>query len=114
MKKISYLFKRFLGMNFKEFFKTISLVHKKAKKSRVVVFFDMIICSFKYGAGYNDYYSFGMYDMNKEQRNTILTRGKNNKYVANLNLKSNWHYFDNKNEFNEMFNKYLKRKWLCH
>ena len=53
-----------------------------------------------------------MYDMNRKQRKTILTRGKNNSYVAMFNPKEYWHIFDNKNEFNEKFEKYLKRSWI--
>ena len=43
------------------------------------------------------------------QRKTMLTRGINNKFVKKLNEKEYWHLFNNKNEFDEMFNKYLKR-----
>lgn len=112
MKKIKYIVSRLTQMNYKKMKSTIDKVKKISNKNRVVIFIDMIYCAIKYGAGYTDYYSFGMYDLNKKQRETILTRTKNNYYVAKFNPKEYWHFFDNKNEFNEMFNKYLKRKWL--
>ena len=112
MKKIFYFLSRLFNMNFSNFFKTIKFVCKKTKKNYIFIFFDIIICSIIYGAGYTDYYSFGMYNLNSKQRRTILTRGINNKYVAQLNPKKYWHLFDNKNEFNVLFDKYLKRKWL--
>ena len=112
MKKLKYIITRLKDINYKKMFETAGLVHKINKKFKLFIFFDMIFCAFKYGAGYNDYYSFGMYDMKKNERNTILTRSKNNTLVAQLNPKDYWHYFDNKNEFNEMFSKYLKRDWF--
>ena len=112
MNKIKYIFSRLTEIDYKKMNKIIDKVVKISNKSKIIVFFDIIYCAIKYGAGYNDYYSFGMYNMNKKQRETILTRTKNNYYVAKFNPKDYWHYFDNKNEFNEIFNDYLKRKWL--
>lgn len=112
MKKTKYIFNRLFDMNYKLMHNTITKVKKVSNKLRIFIFFDMIYCAFKYGAGYTDYYAFGMYDLNRKQRNTILTRTKNNNYVARFNPKEYWHCFNNKNEFNEKFNKYLKRKWL--
>lgn len=112
MKKIKFIIARLTDMNYKKMHQTITKVKKVSNKFRIVIFFDMLYCAFKYGAGYTDYYAFGMYDLNKNQRETILTRTKNNNLVAKFNPKEYWHFFDNKNEFNEKFNCYLKRKWL--
>lgn len=112
MKKIKYIIGRIFGMNFKKMNTTIDKVNKLCDKSKISIFFDMIYCAFIYGAGYTDYYAFGMYNLNRKQRKTILTRTKNNSLVARFNPKEYWHYFDNKNEFNEKFDKYLKRKWI--
>lgn len=112
MKKLKYIIGRIFGMNFKKMNSTIDKVNKVSGKSKIIIFFDMLYCAFIFGAGYTDYYAFGMYDLNRKQRKTILTRTKNNNLVAKFNPKEYWHYFDNKNEFNEKFNKYLKRKWI--
>ena len=112
MNKIKYLFNRIKGMDYKSFFNTIDEEAKTHHANKLYLFFDIIWCGIKYQAGYNDYRCFGFYSLNGKQRKTYLTRGKNNKYVALLNDKSKWHIFDNKNEFNELFNKYLKRKWI--
>lgn len=109
---MKYIISRIFNMNFKRFFKTIKRVHEISGKNRIHLFFDIIICAFKYKSGYVDYLSFGFYDLNRKQRKTYLTRGYNNKFVAMFNQKDKWHLFDNKNEFNEIFNKYLHRKWL--
>ena len=66
-------------------FKQINVVHERSNKNRVLIFFDMIICGFKYEAGYMDYMLFEMYNLNSKQRKTIMTRGKNNKLIKNNN-----------------------------
>ena len=112
MKKIKYMFKLINKNTYKRLKNKINKVHEIYKRPKILIFFDMLWCMLIYQAGYTDYYSFGMYNMNHKQRKTILTRGKNNSYVAKFNNKEYWHLFDNKNEFNEKYNKYLKRDWI--
>ena len=112
MKKVKYLIKRIFKMNFKQMFDTINRMHKKTKKSKIWLFFSVIYCGLKHGAGYVDYEYYKMYDLTEKQRKTIMTRGRSNHYVALLNPKEYWHLFDNKNEFNEKFKKYLNREWM--
>ena len=112
MKKIKYLITRINKDTFKKLKIKIEEVQSINHKNKLIILIDMLLCSILYGAGYTDYYAFAMYDMNKEERKTILTRGKNNTYVAMFNKKEDWHIFDNKNEFNEKYNKYLKRDWM--
>ena len=112
MGKIKYIFKRIFKMNFKNFFQTINDVHKKCGKSRIFIFFDCIICGFKYQAGYMDYQLFEMYKMNAKERATIVTRGKNNDMIKKYNDFNYTKYFRNKGLFNEKFDKYLNRKWM--
>lgn len=112
MKKIKYMFKLINKNTYKRLKNKINNVYEIYKRPKILIFFDMLWCMLIYQAGYTDYYSFGMYNMNHKQRKTILTRGKNNSYVAKFNNKEYWHIFDNKNEFNERYNKYLKRDWI--
>lgn len=112
MKKFKYLFKRICEMHFKDMFKTAKRVAKANKACFIVVLFDIIYCGLKYMAGYVDYEVFGFYNLNKSQRETIITRGINNKFVTALNNKNFVDLLDNKLLFNEKFNKYLKREWI--
>ncbi len=112
MKKMKYIFQRIFHMDFKKMFQVINKIHNKTNKSKIVLFFDIVYCGFKYQAGYMDYDLFAMYDLNKEERKTILTRGKNNSYVKRLNPKEYWHIFDNKDEFNQIFQQYLNREYF--
>lgn len=110
--KLKYVLKRIFGLNYKSFFETINKVSKKTKRLKIVVFFDIIYCAFKYQAGYMDYALFEMYTMNKKERRTIVTRGINNSFIKFFNDPKFNEYFRNKIKFNQTFNEYLNRDWL--
>ena len=112
MSRIIYLFKRIIKLDYKNMFKIAKSISKKAKKNLFAILFDMIYCGIFYQAGYYDYQEFEFYSLNKNERKTYLTRGKNNEIVRLFNDKSYFHKFENKTEFNKIFNKYLKREWL--
>ena len=112
MKKIKYYFKRLFGMSFKNMFKTINKIHKRSKKSRIVIFFDMIYCSYKYLAGYTDYFLFYFEELNNKQRKTYITRGVSTNYIKYLNDVSYYKYFRDKILFNETFKEFLHRDYL--
>ena len=109
---MNYIVKRILNMNYKNFFIEINVVHKESKKPRIFIFFDMINCGFKYKAGYIDYRLFKMYEMNKKERKTIITRGINNDYIKLLNDSNYIGVFSDKAKFNEVYKKYLCRDFL--
>lgn len=110
--KIGYLIKRIKGMNYKQMFDTIDFIHKQNKKSKLSIFIDILHCGIKYQAGYMDYKLFEMYNLNEEQRSTIITRGINNEIVKKFNDPEYRTYFSNKLNFNKKFNKYLNRDWM--
>lgn len=112
MKKIKYLFKRIISMNYKGFFQIIKEVHEKTNKNSFLIFLDIVYCGLKYQAGYIDYNLYEMYRMNKFERKTIITRGINNEYIKKYNNPNFIKYFTKKTEFNKVFAKYLNRDWL--
>ena len=112
LKKIRYYLSRLRGMDFKEFFKTIDKIHERSGKSKIYLFFDMLYCSYKFLAGYTDYFLFYFEDLTNEQRKTYITRGVNNGYLKALNDSSYYHYFRNKVEFNQKFKEFVKRDFL--
>ena len=112
MKRILYLFKRIIHLDYTNMFKIAKAISKKTGKNRLFIILDMIYCGFCYQAGYYDYQEFEFYRLNKNERKTYLTRGKNNEIVRLFNNKSFIYKFENKIEFNTIFNKYLKRDWL--
>lgn len=112
MEKIKYLIKRILKMNYKQFFNTINEVYSKTNKNKLSIFIDIINCGIKYQAGYIDYNLFEMYNLNKEERKTIITRGINNEILKKYNDQTKTYIFEDKAIFNKLYNKYLNREWI--
>ena len=112
MNKLKYLIKRILKMNYKSFFETIDKVYENTHKNKLSIFIDIVNCGIKYQAGYVDYNLFAMYNLNKEERKTIITRVLNNEILKKYNDKNKSYIFENKAEFNKVYDKFLKRNWL--
>ena len=110
--KLIYLAKRFMEMDKKAMLKKVRSIHDKTGKSKIWLFGDMIRCSTKYGAGYMDYDLFEMYNLTPAQRDTYITRGRNNLLVKKYNDASYNHCFLNKSEFNTTFADFIKREWI--
>lgn len=99
-------------MNFDKMFAAADKVAQETGKAKVLVLADIVWCGLRYGAGYSDYALFHMYAMNGAQRGSVLTRGKNNRYVHALNDPKDMHYFAQKTDFLKKFDPFVKRKWL--
>ena len=112
MRRTIYILKRLKDIDKKAMFEKVESIHKKTGKSKIYILYDMQKCARKYGAGYMDYDLFEMYNLNAKQRNTYLTRGRNNELVNKYNDKAYFHIFENKDEFNELFKDYIKRDWI--
>ena len=112
MKSLIYKIKCFKSGTIKSIFNIVKKIHNKTHKCRLFLFIDIVYCSIKYGAGPYDYQEFEFYNLNSKERKTYLTRVKNNAIVRIFNDKEIAKKFDDKVEFNKIFNKYLKRDWL--
>lgn len=110
--KLSYTLRVLSGARFKKLFKILNSIHDKTGKNRFLLFCDVLYCSIRYGAGYNDYDIFEFYNINHDKRKTFVTRFKNKKIIMLLNDPSFADLFDSKNLFNKRFKKYLKRDYL--
>ena len=110
--KAKYLIQRALNMNYKAMLDKISSIHKKTGRSRWAIFQDMRQCAVKYGAGYMDYDLFEMYNLTPEQRDTYLTRGRNNDIVVKYNDRDHMADFGDKIRFNTRFERFLHRDWV--
>jgi len=111
MKKIKFLFRCIFRMNLGKMFKTIRETAKESKKLSIIIFFDMIFCAAKYGAGYLDYRTFNFAKMSAKRRKTFVTRGINNELIRKLNNREDYEKFENKIKFNTIFKDYIKRDW---
>lgn len=110
---LKYIFQRMLHMDYAAMLKQINGIHKKTGMGRIKIFLDMKDCAVKYGAGYMDYALFEMYNMTDAQRDTYVTRGRNNAFVKKYNDPNYIHLFAQKDAFNQLFDAYLKRDWLA-
>ncbi len=110
--KISYLLQRVLNMNYRAMLDKIGSIHRKTGRSRLAIFWDMRACAVKYGAGYIDYDLFEMYSLTPEQRDTYLTRGRNNELVARYNDRAHMDELGDKIKFNAKFTPFLRRDWV--
>lgn len=100
------------GMDTKKMRATARRVAKEAGRPTAVIFCDMVWCGLRYQSGYVDYDLFHFWDLNAAQRATVLTRGKNNRYVAALNRREDWKLLDEKPLFFARFHGYMGRRWL--
>ena len=112
MANIQYLIGRIIRMDYKNLIRIINRIQKKTGKSKISIFRDMKDCAVKYGAGYSDYDLFEMYRLNDLQRDTYITRGRNNELIKKYNDPSYDHLFRNKVEFNTLFKDYIKRDFI--
>ena len=112
MKDIKYVIGRLFHMDYGAMLKKINAIHKKTGMSRWKIFQDMKHCAVNYGAGYMDYDLFEMYNLTEEQRDTYLTRGRNNALVKKYNDMSYGQCFLDKSAFNTRFGAYINREWI--
>lgn len=112
MPNIKYLLKRAINMDYKNMIKKINSIHKKTGKGRLHIFNDMRTCALKYGAGYSDYDLFEMYNLTDEERDTYITRGRNNDLIKKYNNPEYNYIFRNKVSFNTTFKEFIKRDFI--
>ena len=112
MPDMKYFLKRVGNISFDKMGGAIDFVHKKTGKSKAAIFADMVYCTLKYGAGYYDYQIFGFAELTAAQRETFVTRLVSKKLNEFLNDDAYTHLFDNKDEFNKLFARYIRRGWL--
>lgn len=112
MKKLKYYIKRIKNLNFKKAVETLNKISKRSKKLKILLFFDILFCSFKYMSGYVDYDLFNFENLSNKQRKTFITRGINTEYIKALNNRNFYYKFDNKIEFNKIFKEFVKRDFL--
>ncbi len=98
------------GARLSKMFSVLDDINKKTGKSKFVMFFDILNCSIRYGAGYYDYQIFEFYNAKGKERKTYMTRMKNKKLIMRLNDQNYSYIFDSKNVFDKKFKKYLGRE----
>lgn len=112
MAEKGYIFKVLAHASFGKMKTAIKAVHEKSGKNSIKIFFDMLWCAKRYGAGYYDYQIFAFYNLNKEQRKTFVTRLISKKFNTFMNNYDYAHFLENKDEFNELYKDYIGREFV--
>lgn len=112
MEKLRIFWRRLRHASFKRMHLQISAIHKETKLPHIVIFFDMVWCSIRYGVGYLDYHVFGFAKKPKEKRLTYMTMRHSEQLVRKLNDRDYYYVFDDKITFDERFSAFLGRKYL--
>lgn len=112
MPRLRYIVSRLKKMSSGGMMRSVESVCLRSGKSKAAVMADMAACALLYNAGYMDYDLFALENTNARQRRTFVVRGVNDAYVGALNQEAYRHIFNNKDEFNAVFEKYLGRGWL--
>ena len=112
MRNVKYLIGRLLHMNYRGMLEAIAKLHSRTGLSRFRLFFDMVICGLRYGAGYKDYLLCEFYNLTPAQRATYVTRGINNRIVRLCNDPAWYHCVEDKTEFNRLYGRFIHRGWL--
>ncbi len=112
MKNIEFILKRLKRIDINRIINIARKVQKKVKKPLIFILFDIILSSIVCGSGYMDYYEFEFYLLSMKQRKTYVTGSVNNQIVKKYNNKDFRYKFSNKDEFNKIFKKYLKRDYI--
>ena len=90
----------------------IDQVHKETKVNKLFIFLDMIQSELKYNIGYSDYHVFGFAKIRGEKRKDYMTSAHNQRLTRELNDSEYYYLLNDKEKFNEIFEKYLGRKYI--
>ena len=107
-----YILRVLSGARFGKMNEAMNNVKKNSGQSKFRTFFDMIGCTIRYGAGYNDYDILHFYVIPGKLRKTDVTRLKNKRIIMacnDQNVAPTLHY---KSRFNRAYEKYLGREWF--
>jgi len=112
MKTLKNTISRIFSISFRRFFLCIDAVNKEYKKNKTTIFFDMLFCYIRYGAGYLDYLTFGFGGLKSKSRKTFMCMNYNLALVRAMNPVEFRYLLDNKDEFNRLFFDLLGREWI--
>ena len=108
----NYIFKIIKNASFGKMKQAVNTCHERSGLSKRKIFFDMLHCTRKYGAGYCDYQIFAFYNLNDKKRATYFTSLIRKKFNTFMNDYEYAHFLENKDEFNKLYKKYIGRGFI--
>ena len=85
-----------LGLRIKGFNKNVKYVHRKTKRLRLFIFFDMLWCKIRYLITSTEYRVYEFYFMKNKERKHYLSKATHNFYQRFLCPKKLLHMLNNK------------------
>lgn len=89
-----------------------TLTSRKNGKNRFLVMNDMKKCKKKYGCSYEEYYYYRFDTLTEDERDTYITREKNQELIRIFNQNAKTSFWNHKQELYTYFKTYLKRDFL--
>lgn len=112
MSKLKTMLRRVRTMSLSRMWMHVRTIHEETGRPKLVIFLDMIYCVLRYGVGYLDYHVFGFALNRGACRKTFMTMNHNLALVRALNDRDYYCVFNDKEEFNRRFAKYIGRSWI--
>lgn len=112
MSKLTILRQQLNHLDFGVMKMNINQIHKETKANRLIILIDMIWCELRYNIGYSDYHVFGFAKIHGAKRKDYMISAHNQKLTRELNDREYYHMLNDKAEFNEIFQKYLGRRYI--
>lgn len=109
--KVSYVARVLSGVRPRALMDSVGRARKNCGWSGPRLFFDMLWCAARYGAGYHDYVMFHFYELDRARRDTYVTRLKNKRLVTLVNDPAAAENYDRKTLFYPIFKEYLGRDY---
>ena len=112
LSKTKIILRRVKGASFQRMNQNIQAIHKETGKCRLLIFLDMIWCTFKYGVGYLDYHVFGFATNKGKNRKTFMTMHHNIGLTRLVNDRSLYPIMNDKIQFMETYGDFIGREWV--
>ncbi|MBS7020665.1 MAG: hypothetical protein KH135_02180 [Firmicutes bacterium] len=101
-----------VGDTFSELQNLATLMSRKNHKNRLMIMNDMKKCKKKYGCSYEEYYFYRFDELSEEEKDTIITKDKNQIFIDHFNAKAKASVWHEKKDLYKNFNTSLKREFL--
>jgi hypothetical protein len=111
-RRLAYLLRRSRSSAGKRVWSLATAIAPTAHRSAVRIFFDILWCSIRYEAAFQDYQDWDVFRLSRRERATLMTHPKSDHIAARYDAPSHRHLFADKVEFNRLFADYLGREWV--
>lgn len=110
--RLDYFVYRFKALDLASVWKRANEVARQHKKFAPVVFADMLWCAAFRDTGFQDYVDWDFAILSPAERRTFMTNAISNHIAMKFDQADKRKLFENKLEFNRLFNDYLRREWF--